>query len=53
MTSSHDDKQVPGGVAPYTSPRITVLGEVSDLTLKSFNASDGASFFGVPEGFTS
>jgi len=39
----------------YVAPSVTIVGSVSGLTLgmKSFNASDGASFFGVPEGFGS
>ena len=52
-SSQHVTEQVPGDTAQYTAPRITVLGEVTDMTLKSFNASDGASFFGIPEGSTS
>jgi hypothetical protein len=35
----------------YEAPRVTVLGTVTEITqIKAFNASDGASFFGAPEG---
>lgn len=37
----------------YAAPQVTILGSIDELTLqKAFNASDGASFFGVPEGIT-
>lgn len=43
------------GQRGYSSPSVTVIGTVTDLTLgpKVFNATDGASMFGVPEGFGS
>jgi hypothetical protein len=39
---------------PYEAPQLIVLGTVTEITqVKAFNASDGASFFGAPEGLTS
>jgi hypothetical protein len=51
MTANNAPDSDPPDGDSYVAPTVIVLGSLAELTgVKALNASDGASFFGVPEG---